>query len=360
MEDNNSKLFPDENGQDQPVPAEEEKEERIPYRASSEENASIETVSEEPPKKDNKKTLILIVCAVIAVIAVALVVILSLSGKEIGKNNEDASEETTAKNISTGNISYEDFTGEYTDENGNVISREEYVSQLNDKLQNSQTQLNPENIGTESPNEIVENTTAPVTQGSTASDKDQLSKAEAQIKAFFNHSCYYKGAVYSSTENAPLSVAFDGDNFEFLTNLEGVEVSFAKIDGKLYLKRPAVKQYVELSDAVMSLIGFDADSLNLDMTGASFSAANSKLVGTYDITVNGEKGVCHEYSDENGKTIKFYSVDGNLVQINSYNSDGTTNMEMVISYFSESIPGDQLTLKGFASSSIFEMFADIM
>ena len=82
-----------------------------------------------------------------------------------------------------------------------------------------------------------------------------------------------------------------------------MEVSFAKIDGKLYLKRPAVKQYVELSDAVMSLIGFDADSLNLDMTGASFSAANSKLVGTYDITVNGEKGVCHEYSDENGKTI---------------------------------------------------------
>ena len=360
MEDNNNKLFPDDNEQEQPM-GEEEKKETTSETEIFDGSAPMKTVSEEEPKKDNKKALILIVCAVVAVIAVALVIILSLSGKDLGKNNEDVSGEITPDNsINTGDLSYEDFTGEYKDDNGNVISREEYVSQLNDKLQNSTTQLNAENIGTESPNQIVENTTAPVTQGSTASDKDQLSKAEAQIKAFFNHSCYYKGAVYSSTENAPLSVAFDGDNFEFLTNLEGVEVSFAKIDGKLYLKRPAVKQYVELSDAVMSLIGFDADSLNLDMTGASFSAADSKLVGTYDITVNGEKGVCHEYSGENGKIMKFYSTDGNLVQINSYNADGTTDVEMVISYFSESIPGDQLTLKGFTSSSIFEMFADIM
>lgn len=360
MEDNNNKLFPDDNEQEQPM-GEEEKKEKTSESVIFDGSTPMKTVSEEPPKKDNKKALILIVCAVVAVIAVALVIILSLSGKDLGKNNEGVSGEATNNSgINTGSLSYEDFTGEYKDDEGNVISREEYVSQLNDKLQNSTTQLNAENIGSESPNQIVENTTAPITQGATASDKDQLSKAEKQIKAFFNHSCYYKGAMYSSTENAPLSAAFDGDNFEFLTSLENIEVSFAKIDGKLYLKRPAVKQYVELSDAVMSLIGFDADSLNLDMTGASFSSANSKLVGTYDITVNGEKGVCHEYSGENGKIMKFYSVDGNLVQINTYNSDGTTDVEMVISYFSESIPGDQLTLKGFTSSSIFEMFADIM
>ena len=43
-----------------------------------------------------------------------------------------------------------------------------------------------------------------------------------------------------------------------------------------------------------------------------------------------------------------------------YNADGTISSQFAISYFSESIPGDQLTLKGYEKTSIGTLFADLM
>lgn len=321
---------------------------------------TVEVVSADSAKKKNK--LPVIIAAAVLLVAIVCGIVWFVAG---GNDNSDESvgEETSAEETSDSFSELfwhieSNIEEDLTDEEGQSISREEYISKVQAIVSEATTSVS-ENVGSYNPNTIVENTTAAITQGVQAQDTQQVEKAENAIKAFFNRSCYIKGAMYGGGEGNSLVMSMDGSNFEILTNLEGTEVAILSLDDVLYIKRPATKQYLEMTETVMDLIGINASDFSMDFGSANYETMQEKLVGTYDITINGEDGVCHEYKNED-QIYKFYTVDGSLKEIDICNSEGTADTQLVIDYFSESIPGDQLTLKGYTASSVTVIFADLM
>ncbi len=321
----------------------------------------ITVVTTEKENKNKKLPVIIIIC-LLAVALVAGILIFALGDKE--------PEAPVVPEISTdGEIKnpYQELINSalsetITDSDGNKIDREDYVQQVQQQLEAATTQLN-QYVGSYSPNEIIENTTSAQNNNTqtetTTANQEQVNKAEAQIKAFFDRSCYIQGAIYSGKSGDPLAISFDGENFEALTNLDGVEVSMLKLDNAMYIKRPALNQYVEFTDAVMSFMGFEEGELNFSFGTTNYETMKSKLKKTYNVTINGKDGVCYLYENDE-QQFRFYSEDGNLRQIEIYGKDGELVSQIMISYFSTSIPSDQLTLKGYTKTGLGTIFADIL
>lgn len=330
-------------------------------------NEKITPVKLAEENKTKKLPLIITACVLVVAVIVGAVIYFTTTNKN--KNDVDNKNDTNHSENATHNDIWDEqqflsyFNSqipdeELTDEEGASVSRQEYIKIVQQKVQEATTIISS-NVGTQSPAVIVENTTAEIKQGVTASNTEQTDKALSQIKAFFDRSCYFSGALYSDGEGNAMTISFDGDNMEALTNIDGTEVSLLKLDGQIYLKRPAMKQYIEFTDAVTKMMGFSADELQFDFGATSYDEMQSKLIATYDVTIDGKDGVCYRYAGTDSM-YNFYSVDGELKQITTTDKNGVVDSEIYISKFSESIPGDQLTLKGFTQTSLVTMFADLM
>lgn len=338
------------------------------------------TIVSSTQKNNSSKKLPIIMS--ICVIVVALVVGIIVFVMQANENAKDP-DNSVVEHSSEASDPLEDFYNQIleetiTDTSGNEISREEYITQIQQQIQEATTVLSQQ-VGVTSPNQIIidsdisdsnetttsandgnETTTANINTGeTTTANIQQTENAEAQIKAFLNRSCYIQGALYSGNVGDPLSMSFDGDNFEVLTNIDGTEISLMSLNGTMYMKRPALNQYVELTDTVLNTLGIDVTEFDFRFATSDYESMKSKLKGVYDISINGNPGVCYEYKTEE-QTFRFYSEDGNLRQIEIYDADGTLVSQIAISYFSESIPGDQMTLKGYTKTGFGTMFADMM
>lgn len=313
-------------------------------------------------KKDNngKKLPIIIAICLLAAALIAGILIFALGDKgDEPEKLPDAEISTEAATNPFQDLIDSALSESITDTEGNTINREDYVEQLQQQLEAATTQLN-QYVGTESPNEIVENTTSADTQQEeTTANIQQVDKAEAQIRAFFDRKCYIQGALYSGNTGDPLSISFDGDNFEALTNLDGIEVSMMKLDGVMYIKRPALGQYVEFTDSIMQFMGFKEGELDFSFGETSYDSMKSKLKKTYDVTINGKPGVCYLYESET-QQFRFYSADGELRQIEIYDATHELVSQISVSFFSTSIPADQLTLKGYTKTGLGTIFADVL
>ena len=189
-------------------------------------------------------------------------------------------------------------------------------------------------------------------------DKEQADAAITQIKAFYDRKCYFEGKMFQNGEGSPMSIAFDGDNYEVYTQLDGIEISIMKKDGKYYMKRPAAKQYVELNDSLMSMVGLSMDDINVNFGSKNFNSLTPDSV--YDVTINGQQGVCYHYKTESGYA-EFYAVDGQLKEIDIRDSNLTTQTQLQIDVFSTTIPSDQLNVNGYTQAkSLFSMLSDMM
>lgn len=323
---------------------------------------NINIVEAKPEDKKSKKLPIIIIICILVIALVTGIIIYATkdddSGKEDMSENSSVSEETTT-------AFQQDLLDEIMDEtiydkDGNVVDRDEYAQQIQQQLQEATTLLN-QYVGSESPNVIVENTTATGNQQAeqTTINEQNKEKALEQIKAFFNRSFYIQGAIYSDNAGNALSMSFDGNNFEALTNLDGIEISVMSVDGVMYFKRPALGQYVEITDTVMELMGVSPDMLNFEFPVASYDVMESKLVSIHNVQINGNDGICYEYNNE-GQKSKFFFDGGDLKQIEIYGEDGEIVSQFTIDYFSQSLPADHLTLKGYEKTGFGSLFADIL
>lgn len=322
-------------------------------------------VTAQDDKKGNRLPIIIIIC----VLAVALLAgIVLYIAKSIDKDNGN----TPAVESSTEEYDYtpdklEEFLSEamqekITNENGSELSRKEYVTLLQQQIAEATTILE-QNVGSTSPNRIEEkptsaNTTTGNSQTEPTTNKNQNKKVDAQIKAFFNRSFYIQGAFYSGNTGDPLYMSMNGENFEVLTNLEGTELSFMKIGDTMYLKRPAVHQYAELTQSFFDALGMDPGMMQFNFGDTKYDDVKDKF-SVSDITINGNPGVCYYYKNSE-QAFKFYATNDELKQIEIYDADGTIASQFAIDYFSESIPGDQLTLKGYEKTGMGTLFADLM
>lgn len=322
-------------------------------------------VTAQDEKKGNKLPIIIIIC----VLAVALLAGITLYiAKSIDKDNGNTPDvESSTDEYDNTPDKLEEFLSEamqekITNEHGSEISREEYVTLLQQQIAEATTILE-QNVGSTSPNRIEEkptsaNTTTGNSQSEPTTNKKQNKKVDAQIKAFFNRSFYIQGAFYSGNTGDPLYMSMDGENFEVLTNLEGTELSFLKIGDTMYLKRPAVRQYAELTQSFFDVLGMDPGMMQFNFGNTKYDDVKDKF-SVSDITINGKPGVCYYYKNSE-QAFKFYATNDELKQIEIYNADGTIASQFAIDYFSESIPGDQLTLKGYEKTGMGTLFADLM
>ncbi len=322
-------------------------------------------VGAQDEKKSNKLPIIIIIC----VLAVALLAGIALYiAKSLDKKTDNLPvAESSTEEHSNETDKLEDFLNQamqekITNEHGSEISREEYVTLLQQQLAEATTILG-QNVGSTSPHKIEETTAATSTttgnsQTEPTTSKKQNEKIDAQIKAFFNRSFYIQGAFYSGNTGDPLYMSMDGDSFEVLTNLDGTELSFMKIGDTMYLKRPATRQYAELTQSFFDALGMDPGMMQFDFGNTKYDDVKDKF-SISDITINGKPGVCYYYKNAE-QAFKFYATNDELKQIEIYDADGTIASQFAINYFSESIPGDQLTLKGYEKTGIGTLFADLM
>lgn len=322
----------------------------------------VESTSE---KKDNKLPIIITICVLVVALLAGIALYIA---KSIDKDSETPPvAEGSTEEHSEEPDKLEEFLNQamqekITNENGSEISREEYLTLLQQQLVEATTILQ-QNVGSTSPHQIEEKTTAAGTtsansQTETTTSKQQNAKVDAQIKAFFNRSFYIQGAFYSGNTGDPLYMSLDGNNFEMLTNLDGTEISFLKLGDTMYLKRPAVRQYTELTKTFFDALGIDQDMMNFDFGNTNYDDIKNKFQ-VYDVTINGNPGMCYYYKNTE-QTFKFYAENDELRQIEIYDADGNIVQQFAIDYFSESIPGDQLTLKGYEKTGMGTLFADLM
>ncbi|MBO5934604.1 MAG: hypothetical protein J6Q94_03850 [Clostridia bacterium] len=330
--------------------------------------------------KNNKLPVIIIIC----VLAVALLAGIALFvAKSIDKNTEPTTTERVTESHSTDTEKIEEFLDEIkqekiTNESGSEISREEYLTLLQQQLVEATTMLQ-QNVGITSPHIIVEQTTTATSttaasnsnsnssagkpqttkpQTETTTAKKTNERVDAQIKAFFSRKFYIQGAFYSGNTGDPLYMSMNGDSFEVLTNLEGTELSFLRIGKSMYLKRPAVRQYAELTPSFFDALGMDPALMQFDFGNTTYNDVKDKFT-VYDVSINGRPGVCYYYKNSE-QAFKFYAADDELKQIEIYNANGTIASQFAIDYFSEAIPGDQLTLKGYEKTGMGTLFADLL
>ncbi|MBR3869566.1 MAG: hypothetical protein IKM66_09660 [Clostridia bacterium] len=322
-------------------------------------------VEQKDEKKSNKLPIIIIIC----VLSVALLAGIALYiAKSIDKDpgNTPAVEDSTEEHSNEPD-KMEEFLNQamqekITNEHGSEISREEYITLLQQQIAEATTILG-QNVGSTSPHKIEEkttttNTTTGNSQTEPTTSKKQNEKVDAQIKAFFNRSFYIQGAFYSGNTGDPLYMSMDGENFEVLTNLDGTELSFLKLGNTMYLKRPAVHQYAELTQSFFDALGMDPGMMQFNFGSTKYDDVKDKF-SVSDITINGKPGVCYYYKNAE-QSFKFYATNDELKQIEIYDADGTIASQFAIDYFSESIPGDQLTLKGYEKTGMGTLFADLM
>ncbi len=314
---------------------------------------TVGVVPVEESKKNNKTTLI-----IVAVILVAVICGLVFFFTQKGGDDSAADVEAEVTDTSFwGDIDYqalEDALEEesFTDTEGQQISKDEYAEYIQSIVNEATTTIS-EDVGSVSPVIIGDGN---------ASDSKELEVSDvctAQVKGFLDRSCYMEGALYDEAGGSPITIAFDGDNFEMATNLEGIEVSVLRIDGAIYFKRTALKQYCELTDAVMEMFGLSMDLFDFDFGDVDYDAIKDNLVGITAVTVNGQEGVCYEYNKTESDFFKFYFVNDELVELD-IGTNGQVDTQFIMSKFSLSIPGDMLTLKGYESAAFLSMFADLM
>ncbi|MBQ8210059.1 MAG: hypothetical protein IJZ35_05710 [Clostridia bacterium] len=336
------------NGQDNDVTPENEEKNDIRFEVKE----TVNIVPAETKNKNNKTTVIVVIAVILVAIVCGLVFFF------VQKDSDGTADtETTTSSDSIDYEALEDaFNAEsFTNEEGQSISSEEYKDYIQNIASEATTLLN-ENTANANPHSIVEKTTVANENSNENQTEPGYDKAacEALIKSYLDRSCYLEGSL----DNEPIAVAFDGDNFEMLTSLEGMEVSLVKLDGKLYFKRTALMQYAQLTDAVMQTFGLSIDMLNFDFGDKTYEDMKNHLTSVKPVIIDGKDGVCFRY-DKNGGFFNFYFADDELVQVDIGEGTEITS-QFVISYFTASIPGDMLSLKGYKETGFMTMFADYM
>lgn len=199
-----------------------------------------------------------------------------------------------------------------------------------------------EELGYESDNEIVEQETT------------YEAELGEEIELFISSNYYLEGTMYSTGEAGyPMTLATDGTNIQLSTSVENISIGFLLLDDVTYIIEPTTSEYTELNSAFLSAMGMD--DINLDefkSLDTSEDTINEAIETQTKVLINGEEGLCttFTYTDT---TIKLYTVDQKLVQVNYYDETDTLTTQLVISSISATIPADQLTLKGMTEVSVY-------
>lgn len=182
-----------------------------------------------------------------------------------------------------------------------------------------------------------------IVEGETIYEEKVAKEAEIFMNGFYS----MKATIYSSGQKIPVLLAQDGKNIEFALEAGSLSFGVLLLDEASYIILPSTKEYTELSDSFMKLLGLDDVKLSDLQSIRNDEGSDDGKHRQSSVTINGKPGVCNEF-DYDSTVIKLYSIDDKLIQIDSYDENGQLSMQIVVDSITDQIPSDQLTIKGYS------------
>ncbi len=220
------------------------------------------------------------------------------------------------------------------------------------------------------PGTVEDNSAASVEEGlGNVRSDNQIEEGESisqkyigsQVEVFIKGSYYMEGTIYSTGTVMPVKLATDGTNFHFTTTMSDISIGVLILDDATYLIQPNANIYTELSERLVKALGIEDEFDVAELTNFKAEDVDNTVskINQSAVTINGVAGLCNEYVyDET--TVRLYSIGDKLIQVDNYNSDGVITMQIVVDNIVETIPSNQLTLKGMEQASVTSFISSFM
>lgn len=154
---------------------------------------------------------------------------------------------------------------------------------------------------------------------------------------------YIKGYMVEGTgQKSPLEMAVTANSVYMLSEFsEGVDIGILVADGKMYMIYPNGNSYLEMSDAVMGMIGFDVEDI-MGSKAVDFTSFRplSEAYSVIDETFNGISCKVYSVKASDGE-VKVYMSGERLIRFASYSSDGRFLSATEVDSISGTVPADR-------------------
>lgn len=141
----------------------------------------------------------------------------------------------------------------------------------------------------------------------------------------------------------PMEMAVTDGSMYMLTAVSGVQMGVMIGGGKTYLVAPSNQIYIELSGAVMSMLGMDSSKLSAS-TNFNFSDMQplSAADEITDAERNGAPCKLYRFGPADGKRSCVYMDGTRLLEVEMYKADGTLGNRMTFDSVSAEVPSDRI------------------
>ena len=191
----------------------------------------------------------------------------------------------------------------------------------------------------------------------TTENTEQNDKVLNVINSFFNRVYYFDGEMISGGESTPLEIAMNKDDFQMFSEIEGKDISFMMLSGKMYMLNPDTKKYTEFSASVQKMMGIDSSDFKFEFNNANFDGKKPNSVTK--ATFKGQEAVCYTYMNDENK-MEFICVDDEIKQMTLFDSDSKAKTVLVADEFSLEIPEEMMNFKGYSKTNIISFMSSLM
>ncbi len=197
--------------------------------------------------------------------------------------------------------------------------------------------VEPSSSGSEQPVQS-ETTTAAVTvppsEAPSSSEYDYLKSG----------SFYMKGKMVDKTGlDSPYEVAITPDSIYMLSDFSGTPMGMLITDKTVYMVYPDKKAYLELSDSIMNMAGFDIDELtNSENINFSSYGTLSDADKVTEAVCNGHNCKVYHFVVGSGES-RVYMDGSKLVRLATYDSEGKFLSSTDVDYITGTVPSDKST-----------------
>ncbi len=168
--------------------------------------------------------------------------------------------------------------------------------------------------------------------------------AQTEYDIYRSGTFYVTGSVTdSSGVTNPMEMAVTEDSIYMLTSVSDVKMGVMIGGGKTYLVSPENRAYIELSGAVMSMLGMDSTKLSAPSNFNFSDMPDLSAAGNVKETeLDGVACKEYEFTAQSGKQTRVYMADTRLLQIDILAEDGTLVNRMAFDSVSGQIPSDRI------------------
>ncbi len=187
------------------------------------------------------------------------------------------------------------------------------------------------------------------------------------IDTFLSGKFYLDSRMDSDSQNS-VKIATKGKNYEFVSELEGVEISIMFYNNKLHFKHVSAKgekSYTVFDDEAVKMIESmtgEKFEMNFDDILQNFEFGEIKVNGAPVLSKDfyeGEECDLYTFQTEAG-SINFRFIDDELKCVTTLDSEGTATTVIHVNELTSKIPSTMLTTKGYTKKNILAFMTSIL